>query len=76
VVKNLLFGQEDAQLTDDDSLMEKGIIDSTGIVELVGLLEQQYDIKIDDEELLPKNLDSIHNLSRFVESKLAERGEQ
>jgi acyl carrier protein len=74
VVNNLLFGQADGQVKDDDSFMDKGIIDSTGVLELVGLLEQQYDIKIEDEELLPRNLDSINNLSRFVETKLAALG--
>ena len=48
--------------TDDDSFLELGIIDSTGVLELVAFLESQYQIAIADEELVPENLDSIHNL--------------
>jgi|SwirhisoilCB3_FD_contig_51_1968514_length_575_multi_1_in_0_out_0_1 acyl carrier protein len=70
IVENLLFGQADDQLTDEDSFLEKGIIDSTGVLELVGLLEQRYSIKVDDDDLIPDNLDSIGGLRRFVESKL------
>jgi acyl carrier protein len=67
--QNFLFGQE-LTLSDDDSFLEHGLIDSTGVLELVGFLEQQYQIAIADEELVPENLDSIRNLVRFVETKL------
>ncbi len=70
VVENLLFGQVDGQFSDDDSFLEKGIIDSTSVLELVSLLERQYQIKIEDEDLVPDNLDSINNLSRFIQTKL------
>jgi acyl carrier protein len=70
VTENLLFGQQDGRFSDDDSFMEKGIIDSTGVLELVRLLEQRYSILLDDDDLVPENLDSINNLSRFVEAKL------
>ncbi len=70
VIDNFLFGQGDGHLKNDDSFLDKGIIDSTGVLELVAFLEEKYQIKIQDRELIPDNLDSINNLIRFVESKL------
>ena len=70
IVDNFLFGQDGADLTDEASLLEHGIIDSTGVLELVSFLEEGYQLKIDDEELIPENLDSIGNLARFVRRKL------
>jgi acyl carrier protein len=69
VVNNFLFGQGEDQLSNHDSFLEKGIVDSTGVLELVVFLEKQYRIKIEDEELIPANLDSIDNLLRFIEKK-------
>ena len=68
IVSNYLFGQP-ADFSDDDSLQEKGIIDSTGVLELVSWLEDTYGIRIGDNELLPENLDSINRLARFLERK-------
>ena len=70
IVDNFLFGQDGADLRDEASLLEHGIIDSTGVLELVSFLEEGYQLKIDDEELIPENLDSIGNLARFVRRKL------
>jgi acyl carrier protein len=70
IQENFLFGQEGV-FNDDDSFLELGIIDSTGVLELVAFLENQYPIKIADEELVPENLDSISNLLRFLDSKQA-----
>ncbi len=66
--ENFLFGSE-VTFSDDDSFLDQGIIDSTGVLELVAFLEEQYRITIDDEELVPDNLDSISNLLRFIASK-------
>jgi acyl carrier protein len=68
IVNNYLFGQP-ADFSDDDSLQEKGVIDSTGVLELVSWLEDTYRVKIGDNELLPENLDSINRLARFIEGK-------
>ncbi len=68
VIENFLFGRADG-LSDDDSFLEKGIIDSTGILELIAFIEQQYRIKVQDEELVPQNLDSITNIAGFIERK-------
>ena len=69
IVENFLFGKEDAPLANGDSLLELGIIDSTGVLELVSFLEQKYGFTIQDEELVPENLDSIDRLVQFVRRK-------
>jgi acyl carrier protein len=68
VIENFLFGEEPA-FTDEDSFLDLGIIDSTGVLELVTFVEGQYHITIDDAELVPDNLDSIAKLVRFIQSK-------
>jgi acyl carrier protein len=60
----------DGNPSNEDSLLEKGIIDSTGVLELVAFIEQTYSFKIKDEELVPENLDSIKNISQFIQNKL------
>ena len=71
VIDNFLFGAANGHLSDDTPLMEEGIIDSTGVMELVFFLEQQFHIKVADEDLLPDNLDSINLLNSFLTRKLA-----
>ncbi|MGE5711667.1 MAG: acyl carrier protein [Nitrospira sp.] len=68
VVENYLFGEE-SKLENDDSFMESGIIDSTGILELVRFLEATFGIKVADEELIPDNLDSINKIVEFLRKK-------
>ena len=70
IIENFLFGQQSNQLTDDASFLDGGIIDSTGVLELIAFLEQRYAISIADEELVPANLDSVNRVSRFVQHKL------
>jgi acyl carrier protein len=70
IIKHLLFGQEDSSFTDQDSLVERGVIDSTSVLELVRFVEERYSITIDDCDIVPENLDSISNLCGFVESKM------
>lgn len=65
------LGEDPASLSGSESLITAGVIDSTGVLELVGFLEEQYAIRIEDDELLPENLDSIENIVRFVERKQA-----
>jgi len=69
IVETFLFGADDAQLEDGDSLLESGVIDSTGVLELVGFLEEEFEIEVKDEELVPENLDSIDNLAAFIAKK-------
>jgi len=70
VVENFLFGQNDKQISDDQSFLESSIIDSTGVLELIGFLESNYAISIADDELVPANLDSVDRVATFVDSKL------
>lgn len=53
-----------------DSFMEMGIIDSTGILELLEFVEETFAIKVEDEEVIPENLDSLERLTSFIESKM------
>jgi len=68
IKESFLFGRDDA-FSNEDSFLELGIIDSTGVLELVTFIEEQYRITIEDEELVPENLDSIDNLVKFIEPK-------
>ena len=68
VVDNFLFG-DDGGLGDDTSFMEGGIIDSTGILELIAFLEKTFGVKIEDGELVPENLDSLARVAQFIERK-------
>ncbi|WP_339731728.1 acyl carrier protein [uncultured Gimesia sp.] len=72
VADNFLFGEDPESLNNDDSFLETGIIDSTGVLELVAFIEDKYSVEVDDDELVPENLDSIDRLINFIESKLKE----
>jgi acyl carrier protein len=69
IVDNFMVGSEDETLNDSDSFMEKGIVDSTGVLELTSFVEEKYDFTIEDDEMLPENLDSIDNLVKFISRK-------
>lgn len=69
IIDNFLMGQDSDSLKDDSSFLEDGVIDSTGVLELVGFLEENYEIKVEDEELIPENLDSIKNICVYLETK-------
>ncbi len=71
IVDNFLFGDASGRFafSDDDSFQERGIVDSTGVLELVCHLQERYAIVIEDEELVPDNLDSVSRVARFVERK-------
>jgi acyl carrier protein len=68
ILENFLILDSEV-LADDESLLEKGIIDSTGVLELVAFLEGNFGIKVEDEELIPQNLDTIVNIIEFVRKK-------
>jgi acyl carrier protein len=70
ISQNFLLRNGPDSLKDDDSLLEKGIIDSTGVLELVSFVEETFDIRVEDEELIPDNLDSINKLVLYVGRKL------
>jgi len=69
IISNFIIEQNAASIDNDRSFLESGIIDSTGILELVSFIEEQYRIKIEDEELIPDNLDSVNNVVRFINKK-------
>lgn len=68
IIDNFLFG-EAGDLKNEVSLLDEGVIDSTGILELVAFLEEQFAIRIEDEEMIPENLDSIDHIADFVKRK-------
>jgi acyl carrier protein len=69
VVENFLFGDASQALADTDSLIEKGIIDSTGVLELVAFIEDRYGITVADADIVPANLDSLARIAAFIRSK-------
>ena len=66
---NFIAGRSDVVIDLDLSLIEKGIMDSTGVLELVEFLESTYSIKVEDEELAPENLETINNIINFLKTK-------
>jgi len=71
IVDNFLFGDEN-DLKNNASLLENGIIDSTGVLELISFLEETYKITIEDDEMIPDNLDSMNNINNFLKKKLSD----
>ncbi len=69
IVENFLFGDGES-LREDTSLMEEGIMDSTGILELIFFIEETFGFSVEDDELVPENMDSLQNIARFVDRKL------
>ena len=64
-----MFGSRSEDLGDNTSFLENGILDSTGVLELIGHLEERYGVAVSDTELVPENLDSISRLCSFLEKK-------
>jgi acyl carrier protein len=69
IVDRFMFGQGGDRLGNEDSFLDRGLIDSTGILEVVSFLEQRYGIKVADDELVPDNLDSLTRIASFVARK-------
>lgn len=72
IIENFLFGEEE-QLMPDTDFFDKGIIDSTGVIELVSFLEEKFNITIDDDELIPQNLSSLNKVDVFLQKKLNQK---
>ena len=68
IINNFLLGDQN-RLKNDTSFLDSGIIDSTGILEVITFLEQTFGVKVNDDELLPENLDSVDNIVGFIASK-------
>ena len=69
IKENFMVSDEDIKDVDTTSFIESGIVDSTGILEVVEFIEEKFEISVDDEELIPENLDSIENLTNFITRK-------
>jgi acyl carrier protein len=68
IIENFLF-EEDENLKDDTSFLESGIIDSTGVLEMVTFLEDTYEIHVEDEDMIPENLDSLESIANYITRK-------
>ncbi|HCK80872.1 MAG TPA: acyl carrier protein [Candidatus Competibacteraceae bacterium] len=69
ILENFLFTNDEAALQNEKSFIAAGLIDSTGILEIILFIEETFGVKVDDEEMLPENLDSVNNLVAFVGRK-------
>ncbi|MHB1565352.1 MAG: acyl carrier protein [Acidiferrobacter sp.] len=69
ICENFLMGLQDSDLTDDASFLDLGIIDSTGVIELISYLEEVYGITVEDTEMIPDNLDSLSAIEQYVSRK-------
>ena len=70
ILQTILIGVMEEPLAENDSFLQKGILDSTGVLELVGFLERQYVIACADHEITPENLDTLSAIARYVQGKL------
>ncbi len=70
ITENFMFGDEE-EVGAAESLLESGVVDSTGVMELVLFVEQTFGIEVDDNDRVPENPDTIENIAKFVKSKLA-----
>lgn len=69
VLENYLFTDNEDELKNDDSFLDKGILDSTGILEIITLIEEKFSIKVEDAEMIPENLDSVNNIVAYIAKK-------
>ena len=66
IIDNFLFNAEGSSLGDDESFLENGIIDSTGILEVVAWIEETFGVRVPDADLLPENFDSVQRLAAYI----------
>lgn len=71
ILENYLFTDDQSALNNADSFLDKGILDSTGILEVIYFIEEDFGIKVEDEEMIPENLDSVDRIVAFVDRKQA-----
>jgi acyl carrier protein len=70
IADHFIQADNSINLGDDDSLLDKQIIDSTGVLELVAYIEETYNIRVEDEELIPENLDSLNKIQTYIQYKI------
>ena len=69
VVTRFMLGRSPEDLSDNTSFLETGIIDSMGVVDLLTFLEEEFGVKVNDDEIIPENLDSLDSLCAFLDKK-------
>jgi acyl carrier protein len=69
ILENYLFTNDPSALALDDSLLGRGIVDSTGMLEIIYFIEEQLGVKVADADMIPDNLDSVNRIAKYVESK-------
>jgi acyl carrier protein len=69
ILENYLFTDDESALTNGDSFLDKGIIDSTGIMEVIFFLEEEFGVHVEDDEMVPENLDSVNNIVAYISKK-------
>ena len=72
VLENFLFSDDESQLHNEASFLEEGVVDSTGVLELVLFVEETFDVTVEDDEILPENFDSVNQLAAYVRTRLGE----
>jgi acyl carrier protein len=70
ILQNYLFTTDPAALGLDDSLLERGVVDSSGMMEIIFFIEEQLGVKMREDEMIPDNLDSVNKITRFVQARL------
>ena len=71
ILENYLFTEDQSALSNNDSFLQKGIIESMGVLEVIFFLEDELGIKVEDEEMVPENLDSVDKIVAFINTKNA-----
>ncbi len=69
ILENYLFTDDESALGLDESLLDRGIVDSTGMLEIIMFIEDELGVTVEDEEMIPENLDSVNRIAAFVSSK-------
>lgn len=69
ILEDFLFTNDETKLQNTDSFLEEGIVDSTGVLELVMFVEEKFGVQVDDEDIVPENFDSVEQLARYVRQK-------
>jgi acyl carrier protein len=72
IIENFLFGDTASMPDDKTSLLDSGVLDSTGVLELVAFIEETWDFEMADDDIVPANLDSVMKIAAFVMSKRAQ----
>ena len=72
IYDNILMGSDEDELQEDTSLLKRGVIDSTGVLELIAFLEQRYQIRVDNKDIVPENFDSLLNIENYLAKKFGQ----